>query len=481
MKLFGLEITRSRRRDLALAEKQYPVLTAVGDRGNWWHRLFVSEPFTGAWQRNIELRTESVVAFSAVYACVTLIASDIGKLRIKLVEQDDEGIWSEVRTVSPYWPVLRKPNAYQNRIKFLEQWVTSKLLYGNTYVLKERDARGIVVAMHILDPTRTTVLQAPNGDIYYRLDRDDLAGVTENRINVPADEIIHDMAVALYHPLVGVSPIHASGIAAAQGLSIQNQSLAFFSNAARPSGILTAPGHIGDDTAARLKADWQNLFTGGNAGKIGVLGDGLTFVPLTMTAEDAQLIEQLKWTAENVCSTFHVPAHMVGVAAPPSYNNIEALNQQYYSQCLQAIIENIELCLDEGLGLTDATPDKTYGTELDLSGLLRMDTATLYETIAKGIGAGLIAPNEGRKLIDLKPVQGGDTPYLQQQNYSLAALDERDKANPLAPKPPAPAPQAGQPGAAPQSAAPPVIGASLDAAAAAQFAAWELRSYLAAA
>jgi hypothetical protein len=28
----------------------------------------------------------------------------------------------------------------------------------------------------------------------------------------------------------------------------------------------------------------------------------------------------------------------------------------------------------------------------------------------------------------MPPVAGGDTPYLQQQNFSLAALDRRDKA-----------------------------------------------------
>jgi phage portal protein BeeE len=29
--------------------------------------------------------------------------------------------------------------------------------------------------------------------------------------------------------------------------------------------------------------------------------------------------------------------------------------------------------------------------------------------------------------MNLKPVEGGDTPYLQQQNYSLAALNKRDQ------------------------------------------------------
>jgi phage portal protein BeeE len=62
---------------------------------------------------------------------------------------------------------------------------------------------------------------------------------------------------------------------------------------------------------------------------------------------------------------------------------------------------------------------------------MRMDTATLVRSISEAIGSGAMAPNEGRKRLSLPPVAGGDTPYLQQQNYSLAALDERDKASPL--------------------------------------------------
>ena len=46
------------------------------------------EGSAGAWQRGLDLRTENVLTFYAVYSCVTLIASDISKLRIKLMQQD---------------------------------------------------------------------------------------------------------------------------------------------------------------------------------------------------------------------------------------------------------------------------------------------------------------------------------------------------------------------------------------------------------
>jgi phage portal protein BeeE len=114
---------------------------------------------------------------------------------------------------------------------------------------------------------------------------------------------------------------------------------------------------------------------------------------------------------------------MVGVGSAPTYNNIEALNQQYYSQCLQSLIENIELLLDEGLELP-----KPYGTEFDLDDLLRMDTATKVKAAADAVGSGTMAPNEARRrYFDLGPTAGGESPHLQVQNYSLAALAKRDQ------------------------------------------------------
>jgi HK97 family phage portal protein len=456
MKIFGLEISR--------VKKQYGGwMTDVG-HGGWFP--VVNEPFTGAWQRNVYLRDETLLAYHAVYACIERIASDIAKCRIRLVEQDANMIWNE--TTSPsFSPVLRKPNGYQTRIQFFESWMTSKLIQGNTYVLKERDQRGIVTDLYVLDPRGVYPYVAPNGDVYYRLSVDNLADLTEEN-TVPATELIHDMSSIRHHPLCGIPPLIAAALPATQGLRISAQSTAFFENRAQPSGVLTAPLNIPAATAQRIKEYWSTEFQGNKQGKVAVLGDGLKFVPLTFTAVDSQLIEQLGLSAKMVCSAFGVPAHMVGAADPPSYNNIEALNQQYYTQCLQKHFEAIEILLDEGLGLIDV-PGHTYGTEFDLDDLLRMDTKTLVDAESEAVKAAIKAPNEARARLNLPPVVGGASPMIQQQNYSLAALNKRDtQADPFAPaQPPQPPPQ-------PDSTPPDAT----DATAIAQLASWQLKHEL---
>jgi HK97 family phage portal protein len=427
MRLFGLDIS---------IRKAAPVGT-VPVRGagvmGW-----VREPFAGGWQQGVTVDPlGSLTSFGAVYACISRIAGDISKLEPVLLDTSGP-VPKRAPISSPFWPALRRPNDYQNRIQWLSYWITSKLTFGNAYHLKVREtARGMVKGLVPLDPRRTTPMVAPDGSVFYTLSSDDLAGVPAGLV-VPASEIIHDRCCTLWHPLVGISPLYACGLSATQGLRIQANSATFFSNASRPSGMLTAPGTIDEVTAKRLKDNWEENYSGQNIGRLAILGDGLKYEAMTIPAEASQMIEQLSWTVEDVARCFFMPLYKINSGPMPTNNNVEALEVQYYTGCLQILIESIELCLREGLEVRDG-----MSVELDLEGLARMDSAAKIDMLGKAVGGALMKPDEARGKLRLDPVPGGDAVYLQQQNYSLAALARRDaQADPFgrapAPQPPAP-------------------------------------------
>src|SRR5262245_24342475 len=429
MKIFGLPIPFT-------GEKVKALNSVPEGRGGW--SPLIREPFTGAWQRNLEITVDTASSFHADFACKTLIARDIAKLRVKLAEKDSNDIWSE--TTSPaFSPVLRRPNDYQTRNQFWESWILSKLSRGNAYVLKVRDDRNVVIGLHVLDPTRVQPLVSDDGTVFYRIGSDNLAGILTD-ITVPAREIIHDRINCLFHPLVGTPPVFASGLASMLGLNAQKAQALLFENSSTPGGLLSYPGDISPEEEQRVKEQWEQRFSRINLGRVAVLSAGAKYEKLPMTAVEVQMIENLKWSAEVVCSVYHVPPYKVGVGALPSYNNVQALNVEYYSQALQSHIEEIEELLDDGLGLGGWAGG--LGTEFDTENLLRMDSITLTTTIRDAVGAGVMSPNEGRAKFDLKPVDGGESPYLQQQNYSLAALAKRDaQEDPFAPvKSPTPPP-----------------------------------------
>ncbi len=403
-----------------LFRRKEKTLQQPTSRGGWMS--LIGEPFAGAWQRNLEINPTTVLSFYAVFSCISLIASDISKMPLQLMLRDSNGIWKETRT-GKVAALLNKPNTFQNRIQFFESWITSKFCHGNTVALKIRNTRGEITELRILDWNKVTPLVADDGSVFYQINPDNITGI-ETSVTVPAREVIHDRFNCLFHPLIGLSPIYAAGLAAMQGHHIQKNSAFFFRNGGKPSGVIEVPGNISEENARILKTNWDTGYTGENAGKTAILSNGAKYNPTSVSAADAQMVEQLRMSAEIVCSVFHVPAYKVGIGALPSYDNIEALEQQYYSQCLQTLIESIELLLDEAFELDGST-----GTEFDVNSLLRMDSERRIKTLGEAVKNTIMKPNEARLRENLPPVDGGDDLYLQQQNFSLGALARRDASD----------------------------------------------------
>ncbi len=427
MRIFGLEIGR--------AQKQ---LTPVPEHGGWWRRIL--EPFAGAWQRNIEEKRETVLCYPTLYACLNRISQDIGKLPFLLKREDDNGIWTLDTANTSFWPVLRKPNHYQTAQQFREAWSLSKLTHGNTYVLKERDARGVVIKQYVLDPCSVLPMVSDSGDVYYQLNYSTAQNLLPERypaaqLVVPASEIIHDRLNCFHHQLIGVPPLCAAHWPAVKNLKILRDATRFFSNGANPGGILSAPAGMSDDDAQAVKDYWNTNFQGENAGKVAVIGADMKFTPFAFKAADSQLVEQMRYSDEQICQPFGIPPFKIGIGSIPAGLGVDAINQLYYADALQAHIEAMEALLDEGLGIS-----RPQGVELDLEPLLRMDVGKQTDVITKQVGGKVLTPDEGRARLGYGPTGGGDTIWAQQQDYPLATL--RDRLPPdqsAAPTKPAPA------------------------------------------
>lgn len=394
--------------------------------GDVWHTIH--EPFNGAWQRNeeIEVSKNDQMRHHAVFACMSLITRDIGKLKIKTKEKV-KGVSQETKSRAN--KLLAKPNHIQNTQQFFECWASQKTAYGNTYVWKVRDIYGDIWQLLILNSERVKPLVDPNGNVFYQVRKDRLFDLDEDVV-FPASEIIHDRFNCFYHPLIGLSPITACALAASQGVSIQRNAKAFFANASRPSGILVAPGAIREDVAKDMSDKWNANYSGTGTGRTAVLSDGVTYQAISVAAQDAQLVEQLKLSGEIICTAFSVPAFKVGLAPPPA-GKVSDYNDIYYSDCLQHYLESIENLLNEHLNLEPGVE-----TEFCLDGLLRMDSSSQMEYLTKAVGGSILSPNEARAKIGYTAVPGGESPMIQQQNYSLAAIAKRDdSADPFAKTP----------------------------------------------
>lgn len=392
----------------------------MGVTGNQWKNLFVDDPYTGAWERNDELSRKQPAHFYALFACVRLISSDIAKLPVTLRKMVN-GVITTQPTPIKWRKLFKRPNSYQNWQQFSEQWSHSLLLRGNAFIFKERDVYGKIVALKVLNPDAVKVLVSDDGQVFYELYDDLLAGIRRSAIPVPASEIIHDRINAFYHPLVGLSPVYACAASTRHGEAIIRDAEDFFKNGSKPSGVLEVDAPMSEENAQKMKRLWNLNYTGSNAGQTAVLTGGVKYRPITMSAMDSRLIEQLKMSASVVAAAFGVPPFKIGLEV--GTGKIEEQTAIYYADCLQALIESRENLLDEVVDFEDDL--EVY---LDISVLLRMDSISKMQYLRDGVGAGILAPNEARSELGYQPVDGGNSPMLQQQNFSLEAISRRDSS-----------------------------------------------------
>lgn len=429
MKVFGLNITRQK------------ALDAVG--GTWrnaWR--VISEPFAGAWQRNIEEKRGDLLTYPTLYACIMRISSDIGKLPFSLRARDSNGVWTEVQNAA-YDPVLRKPNGFQTPAQFREYWIITKLTQGNAYILKRRDERKVVVDLYVLDPEKVLPMVSDSGAVFYQLQTDKINTLppdypAENLI-VPASEIIHDRCMTIHHPLIGVPPLAAAHWPALKNMKIMRSATEFFANNAQPGGLLTAPAGMSEDDAKAVQDYWNKEFSEGKSGKVAIIGADMKFTPFAMKSIDAQMVEQMRYGDEQICQPFGIPPFKVGIGTIPAGLGVDGINLMYANDALQTHIQHMEDLLDDGLAIK-----RPLGVELDTEPLLRMDESKKAEIATKLVGGMVKTPDEGRRSFNLAPTPGGDTLWGQNQDYPLGMLADRKSWDPAMqpPAPPAPAPEA---------------------------------------
>jgi HK97 family phage portal protein len=423
-------------------QKRVPDSLSTVDGGwrNGWRRIL--EPFTGAWQQNVEEKRGDLITYPPLYACIMRIATDAGKLPYGLRARSTDGIWKPVANPA-YDPVLRKPNGFQTANQFREYWLITKLTNGNAYILKRRDNRGgenagNVIDLYVLDPERVLPMVSAAGEVFYQLQTDPLntlpEGYPTSGLIVPASEIIHDRCITVHHPLIGIPPLAAAHWPALKNMKIMRSATEFFANNAQPGGILTAPAGMSEKDAEDVKAYWNTNFTGSNAGKVAIIGADMKFTAFAMKSIDSQMVEQMRYSDEQICQPFGIPPFMVGIGTIPSGLGVDGVYQIYYQNALQTHIEHMESLLDEGLGIK-----APLGVELDLEPLLRMDEAKRAEVEAKLVGGKIKTPDEGRKRFNLASTGGGSTLWGQQQDYPLGMLENRKEWDP-AMQPPAPSP-----------------------------------------
>jgi HK97 family phage portal protein len=367
------------------------------------------------WQRN--LRPGGGGESATVNACVNAYAQTIAQLPGGHFSQVDGGEPKRI-TTSPLSRLLRWPNDYQTRSDFMLNAVTDIMFTGNAYAWAERDDRQEVAALHLMPARSTTPYVDPESRaIFYALGNNPTAG----RIDylVPARDVLHIRGrTRLGDPLRGVSPITWAAMAQAANVAISGTQAQFFGNASQPSGVLVSEQPLTAEQMKRLREAWREHAAGVAAGDVPILGGGLKWVPMGITAQDSELVEAFGMTVADIARAFGVPLPIIGDLSNATFNNVEQLIALWLSTGLGFWVEHIETAFDKFFAL----PANQF-VELDTDTLLRTAFKDRIDGLTAAITGGLYSPNEG-----LGDVDFGDEPRVQAQVVPLSQVDKTPPA-----------------------------------------------------
>jgi HK97 family phage portal protein len=377
------------------------------------------------WQQGLE--TQNRAKTSIVSSCVDAYAQTIATIPPYHWRLDDEDTKERIRT-SAASRTINYPNSYQTRSDFYLNLIGQLLYHGNAYALGLRNDRNELVEMHLLDARTTAPYIEPDSRaVFYGIgDNPLIDGEYEPQMLAPSRDIMHIRLYTPRHPLVGVSPIENAANSIASNASITRQQATFFDNMNRPSGILSTDAKLTKDQMLQLREAFNEQSKNMNTGGVPILGQGLKWSPMSITSQDAQLVEAFHMTVEDIARAFRVPLPLVNDNRHSTYNNVEQLISHWLSGGLGFLIDHVENNLDRFFGLR--TTDRI---EFDVDMLLRTDFMTRVEGYTKAIQHALMSPNEARaKFSGLSKVAHGDKPIVQQQMVPLGWTENQPQSAP---------------------------------------------------
>ncbi len=93
-------------------------------------------------------------------------------------------------------------------------------------------------------------------------------------------------------------------------MSCEELGAKFFSNGARPSGVLKCPTILKDPS--KLRESWEAAYGGSeNAGKIAILEQGLSYESISVPNSDSQFLETRRFQIEEIARIFRVPLNLI--------------------------------------------------------------------------------------------------------------------------------------------------------------------------
>ena len=356
------------------------------------------------------VNSRTAMHHAAVFQCSRVLAESIGSLPISLHVSDGTKR-QKALTHAVHKVISESPNSFQTAVEFWEMCMLHLCFRGNFYAYQVRTGAGKLGELIPLHPDAVSPTQNNDYTITY--------GVTflDGTVKKVEEQDMFHVKIFSLDGVLGMNPIEYARNTIGLSMALESHGAKMFKQGARPSGVLSTEASLTPAQAKEHSQVWNDAHSGENSGKTAVIGNGLKYQQIALSAVDSQWLENRKFQKSDIAAFYRVPPHKINDLEDATFSNIEHQSLEFVRDSLNPYAVKIEQRIKKSL-LNDKDRASGHYAKFNFNSLLRGDSSARSQYYKDMIGNGVLSPNEVRALEDLNPRDGGDS-YLTPMNMAI--------------------------------------------------------------
>jgi len=376
----------------------------------------------GVTSSGVNVTQKTALSSTVVWACVRILAETLASLPLPVYKRlNPRG--KERDPAHPLYKILHdNPNPYMTAMTFKEVIHAHVVSWGNGFADIEWGPNGQVRALWPLRPDKMKELKFIDGKLKYIY----TLPTGEDSI-LDYSRVFHVPGLG-FDGYIGYSPIQMERNAIGLTMATEEYGNKFFSNGAKPGGVLQHPAKLSETAKTGLSEAWNKMHQGlSNQHRIAILEEGMTYAAVGIPPGDSQFLETRKFQVEEIARIFRVPLHLLQHLERATNNNIEHQGIDFVVHTIRPWLVRWEQAIK--LRLINGRDTQTHFAEFLVDGLLRGDSESRNKAYAVGRQWGWLSANDVLEMENRNPIGEQGDIYITPMNMIPA-----DKINEFAPK-----------------------------------------------
>lgn len=364
----------------------------------------------------ISTRDSNVLSEITYFTCLKMLSETLGKMPINLYKSTPKGI-EKATPINISNKLKLRPNPYMTPSIFWAAIENNRNHFGNAYVYIEREFTKEkfggsleIKNLWIMQSSNVQVIVDDKGIFgeqnslwYYYTDK----YTGESRL-FSSNDVLHFKTSYSWDGILGEPVVQILKSTLKGSLESQKFINNLYETGLTAKATLEYTGDLDKAKEDKLIAGISRFANGSsNAGKIIPIPLGMKITPLNIKLTDSQFFELKQYSALQIAGAFGIKPNQINNYEKSSYSNSEMQQLSFYIDTELFILKQYEEELNYKLLSTTELNEGLY-FKFNEKVILRADSKSQMECLAKGVNNGIYTPNEARGFLNLPCEEGGE-------------------------------------------------------------------------